>query len=187
MKRDLTLPQLPKTDSSGNINQQELVQFLSAIQRILDEKQREDYQADGEKGSSIETIKSDIDTINTNFPDNVKAELNASGDAPIYACRAWVNFNGTGTVAIRASGNVSSITDEGTGNWKINFSTSMEDANYVITAMAQDDGSGNGNGVHLSVRGDSAYTPHKDYARIGLYSWGGSWYDSPALFVAIFR
>jgi len=43
MKRDLTLPQLPKTDSSGNINQQELVQFLSAIQRILDEKQREDY------------------------------------------------------------------------------------------------------------------------------------------------
>ena len=43
----------------------------------------------------------------------VKTALNATGTAPIYACRAWVNFNGTGTVAIRASGNVSSITDNG--------------------------------------------------------------------------
>ena len=46
-----------------------------------------------------------------------KSALNASGGAPIYACRAWVNFNGTGTVAIRASGNVSSITDNGTGDY----------------------------------------------------------------------
>jgi hypothetical protein len=48
-----------------------------------------------------------------------------------YGCRAWVNFNGTGTVAIRNSGNVSSITDNGTGNYTINFTTAMPDANHA--------------------------------------------------------
>jgi uncharacterized protein (AIM24 family) len=50
--------------------------------------------------------------------------------AVAYGCRAWVNFNGTGTVAIRASGNVSSITDNGTGNYTINFTNALADANY---------------------------------------------------------
>jgi hypothetical protein len=50
--------------------------------------------------------------------------------ATAYGCRAWVNFNGTGTVAIRASGNVSSITDNGTGDYTVNFTTAMADANY---------------------------------------------------------
>ena len=48
-------------------------------------------------------------------------------------CRAWVNFNGTGTVAIRASFNVSSITDNGTGDYTVNFTTAMPDANYAMT------------------------------------------------------
>jgi hypothetical protein len=59
--------------------------------------------------------------------------LNASGLAPLYACRAWVNFNGTGTVAILASGNVSSITDNGTGDYTVNFATAMPDANFCYT------------------------------------------------------
>ena len=54
-----------------------------------------------------------------------------SGTAPLYMCRAWVNFNGTGTVAIRASGNVSSITDQGVGRYKVNLTTAMPDTNYV--------------------------------------------------------
>lgn len=58
--------------------------------------------------------------------------FNASGSAPVYACRAWVNFNGTGTVAIRASGNVSSITDNGAGDYTVNFTTAMSDANYAV-------------------------------------------------------
>ena len=52
--------------------------------------------------------------------------------ATAYGCRAWVNFNGTGTVAIRGSGNVGSITDEGTGDYRINFTTSMPDTNYGV-------------------------------------------------------
>jgi hypothetical protein len=65
----------------------------------------------------------------------ITTALNASGSAPIYACRAWVNFNGTGTVAIRASGNVSSITDNGTGDYTVNFTTAMPDVNYSLVGM----------------------------------------------------
>ena len=64
----------------------------------------------------------------------LRSHLNASGNAPMYACRAWVNFNGTGTVAIRASGNVSSITDNGVGLYKVNFTTAMQDVNYSAVA-----------------------------------------------------
>ena len=58
----------------------------------------------------------------------------ASGSAPSYSARAWVNFNGTGTVAIRASGNVSSITDNGVGDYIVNFTTAMSDVNYAVIA-----------------------------------------------------
>lgn len=71
----------------------------------------------------------------------MKTHLSASGAAPIYACRAWVNFNGTGTVAIRASGNVSSITDNGTGSYTVNFTTAMPDTNYSVVGMSRTDGS----------------------------------------------
>lgn len=54
--------------------------------------------------------------------------------AVAYGCRAWVNFNGTGTVAIRASGNVTSITDNGTGDYTVNFTTAMPDVNYAVVA-----------------------------------------------------
>ena len=57
-------------------------------------------------------------------------------------CRAWVNFNGTGTVAIRASYNVSSITDLGTGDYRINLTTAMPDANYCALIIAEDPPSG---------------------------------------------
>jgi hypothetical protein len=57
-----------------------------------------------------------------------------SGTAPIYPCRAWVNFDGTGTVAIRGSGNVSSITDNGVGLYTVNFTTAMPDTNYTATS-----------------------------------------------------
>jgi len=66
-------------------------------------------------------------------PAIVAAQFNASGTAPLYACRAWVNFNGTGTVAIMASGNVSSITDNGPGEYTVNLATSMPDAYYAVS------------------------------------------------------
>lgn len=67
------------------------------------------------------------------------AITSAPGTAPLYACRAWVNFNGTGTVAIRASGNVSSITDNGVGNYTVNFTTAMPDADYAVLITSKED------------------------------------------------
>jgi len=54
-------------------------------------------------------------------------------------CRAWVNFNGTGTVAIRASFNVSSITDGGTGTYTLNFTNAMSDTNYAAVGSTSND------------------------------------------------
>jgi hypothetical protein len=71
-------------------------------------------------------------TLATNAVDQLST---ASGSAPSYSARAWVNFNGTGTVAIRDSGNVTSITDNGTGNYTVNFTTAMPDANYSCVGV----------------------------------------------------
>ena len=70
-------------------------------------------------------------TTGLTFPDTTT--LASAGQASV---RAWVNFNGTGTVAIRASYNVSSITDNGTGDYTVNFTTAMTDRNYSINATA---------------------------------------------------
>jgi hypothetical protein len=63
---------------------------------------------------------------------SLKNELNALGEAPIYACRAWLNANGAGTVAVKDSGNVSSFIDNGTGDYTINFIKPMPDNNYSV-------------------------------------------------------
>ena len=65
---------------------------------------------------------------------NFKFNSGYGSVATAYGCRAWVNFNGTGTVAIRASGNVTSITDNGVGDYTVNFTTAMPDANYSVLA-----------------------------------------------------
>ena len=54
-----------------------------------------------------------------------------------FGVRAWVNFNGTGTVAIRASGNVSSITDRGVGQYTVNFATNLPDADYAVAGSGK--------------------------------------------------
>lgn len=63
------------------------------------------------------------------------ATLTTSGSAPIFAARAWVNFNAVAD-NINSSGNVSSITDEGTGAYQINFTTALPDANYSVAGMS---------------------------------------------------
>ena len=98
-----------------------------------------------------------------------------SGTAPLYMCRAWVNFNGTGTPAINASGNVSSITDNGTGDYTVNFTTAMSDANYSSVTTSS---------------GGQAYngTSAAGYAGIlNVLPNTGSPYDATYINVAIFR
>jgi hypothetical protein len=77
------------------------------------------------------------------------AELNGAqtGTAPIYGCRAWVNFDGSGStgtnMTIRGSGNVSSVYKNGTGDYTITFTTAMPDANYSFTCSSTN-GAGGG-------------------------------------------
>jgi hypothetical protein len=75
---------------------------------------------------------------------NFKFNSGYGSVATAYGCRAWVNFNGTGTVAIRASGNVSSITDNGTGNYTANFTIAMPDANFCAQVTSGDSTTGAG-------------------------------------------
>ena len=64
---------------------------------------------------------------------NFKFNSGYGSVATAYGCRAWVNFDGTGTPAIRASGNVTSITDNGTGEYTANLTTAMPDTNGSVT------------------------------------------------------
>ena len=75
---------------------------------------------------------------------NVDTIKDAAGLREFFPCTAWVNFNGTGTVAIRDSGNVSSITDNGTGNYTINFVTAMDDGDYSVSGLCHYDGVSDG-------------------------------------------
>jgi len=105
----------------------------------------------------------------------------ASGSAPSYSARAWVNFNGTGTVAIRASGNVSSITDNGTGDYTVNFTTAMPDANYNAIGVV----GRNLSGVVANVPAASS-TPTTSAVRVSS-STVSLFYDPEQYNVAIFR
>ena len=111
------------------------------------------------------------------------AIVGQSGVFPSFACRAWVNFNGTGTVAIRASGNVSSITDNGVGLYTVNFTTALPDANYavVVTGLLSADGEAYALGVGGAVTTSSADV------RLSRAGTPATLADSATVNVAIFR
>jgi len=104
-------------------------------------------------------------------------------------CKAWVNFNGTGTIAIRAAFNVSSITDSGTSAYRVNFTQAMPDANYTftissVTGTASTIGNNwvpneAGNITNSSLLVSAGYTQTS--------AGSGSAVDSPSVSVAIFR
>jgi hypothetical protein len=100
-------------------------------------------------GSTGITLPSSGDIFNASLirsdTSNPPTIQNSSGTEIGTLCRAWVNFNGQGTVAIRAAFNVSSITDNGVGTYTVNFATPMPDANYAVT-----------NGKDTSVAGSPA-------------------------------
>ena len=100
--------------------------------------------------------------------------------ATAYGCRAWVNFNGTGTVAIRASGNVSSITDNGVGDYTVNFTTAMPDANYSVCF-----GAGGGTVTNPSSLIAGTLTTSSFPAR--AFQGANTAFDQSQCFAAVFR
>ena len=110
----------------------------------------------------------------------------ASGSAPSYSARAWVNFNGTGTVAITGSANVSSITDGGTGIYTVNFTTAMADANYAtVTGGIALDATNNSRGAPL-LRFGGTYSTTAVAIQTGA-SDANTLYDTSSIHVTIFR
>jgi hypothetical protein len=103
--------------------------------------------------------------------------------ATAYGCRAWVNFNGTGTVAIRASGNVSSITDNGTGDYTVNFTNALPDANYGIKIS---NGYGTGSEAVFGTV-NSTSTPSTTAFRLKTRDNSANLMDCSYVFSAIFR
>lgn len=127
---------------------------------------------------------------NTTFitPLRMREALNATGSAPVFACRAWVNFNGTGTVAIRASGNVSSITDNGSGDYTVNFTSAMPDANYAVSGFANSWSNSTGDQAGLATSYATLYPPTASAYRFTVAnSWNGDVYDASQISIAIFR
>jgi hypothetical protein len=105
--------------------------------------------------------------------------------ATVYGTRAWVNFNGTGVVAIRGSGNVSTITDLGVGSYSVNFTTSMPDVNYSAHATVGYDGTV-GSGIVASVDRNSAAAAVGS-VRVYLFSTTFAVADSTMVFVSVSR
>jgi hypothetical protein len=93
---------------------------------------------------------------------------------------AWVNFNGTGTVAIRSSYNVSSITDNGTGDYTVNFATALSDANYVAVA------SGGTAANNTCFIGTAAAAPTTSACRVMAWNYLGNQADFAYVNVAVF-
>ena len=135
------------------------------------------------------------------LPDGVITTDDIAANAVTYAkigtteqgqlCKAFVNFNGTSTVAIRASYNVSSITDNGTGDYTVNFTTVMSDVNYCWAVNGhRGDGAGQNGGFSLAyATAANAYTSAtvSSLRVITQGSAGSTGIDWPAVCVSIFR
>ena len=131
----------------------------------------------------VEVGRFDSNSANANFQFN----SGYGSVATAYGCRAWVNFNGTSTVAIRASGNVTSITDNGTGDYTVNFTTAMPDANYAPTFMIRT--SATARFETAVIRGDVDPTTASLRFVTGMSTYGVDNYqmDTSIVSVSIFR
>jgi hypothetical protein len=105
----------------------------------------------------------------------------------INGAKAWVNFNGTGTVAIRSSYNVSSITDNGTGDYTINFTNAFADANYAWSySMQYDRGTVGTETIYVTTKNGAA-SQSTTALRLTCNVSSGTTYDCAVVTAAIFR
>ena len=107
----------------------------------------------------------------------------ADGSSPVTltgqtAAKAWVNFNSIGTVAVRQSGGVSSISDNGTGDYTVNFATALTDANYAIALGSQPDNNNLGYDRFDTFLTTSFHFQHRENQTL---------YDTPILAAIVVR
>jgi hypothetical protein len=113
---------------------------------------------------------------------------NTSGTEIGTLCRAWVNFDGVTTATIRASYNVSSITRNGSGDYTVNFTTAMADANYALLGSASNNDNGDNESYVVSPRSTSTFTTTQ-VQFFTVENTGASTIrqETPRIFIAIFR
>lgn len=115
-------------------------------------------------------------------PAALRSGVNASGAAPVYACRAWVQFDGTATApAIRASGNVSGVARNGTGDYTITFAEPMPDAGYAVVIT------GARSGAITGCVYDSGTAQTAAAVRILMVNSEVNVFDTAYVSVAVFR
>ena len=121
------------------------------------------------------------------LPDACITTDDLAANAASGLAKAWVNFNGTGTVAIRASFNVSSITDNGTGDYTVNVTTALADVNYSMNVSCSYR-SGNYNSAHIFTNASgNIVAPTTTAARVQLSTVTLGSGDSEYVNVSIFR
>lgn len=122
---------------------------------------------------------------------DLRAALNVitltTGSAPYYGARAFINFNGTGTIAIKSSGNVSGITDHGTGNYTMTFATAMPDVNYAEVFGNTTSTSGSLLGLPFIASANLDAWKTTGSLRFQTITAGGSLVDCENISVVIFR
>jgi hypothetical protein len=107
----------------------------------------------------------------------------ATTNAISGSAKAWVNYKGTATVSIRASYNVSSVTVNGTGDYTVNFTNTLTDANYSAVASCGTNGN-NTTGADIIA---TTHNASSSSVRLASYVRTGSFTDTEQICVAIFR
>lgn len=148
-----------------------------------------DFGVDGSAASTAIIRTNSVEQMRITSAGLMQFNSGYGSVATAYGCRAWVNFNGTGTVAIRASGNVTSITDNGTGDYTVNFTTAMPDINYVGTFGPCIRAASDSNCMVRYSNGMGTYPPTTTTYRFGTAEITGSFVgqDSNIVQAAFFR
>lgn len=163
-----------RIDASGNITVKDKIQFGIDAQTNI--------QAGGT--SDVDLIVAADTNLRFETATNEQARITAAGlfqfnsgygsVATAYGCRAWVNFNGTGTVAISASGNVTSITDNGVGDYTVNFTNAMPDGNYTVGGSSTGGAAGQCMQIHAASAGSAPTLKSTTQCRIYMSNTGGA-------------
>jgi hypothetical protein len=111
---------------------------------------------------------------------NLSFNSGYGSSAVAYGCRVWINYNASSTPAIRGSGNVTSITDIGTGEQTVNFTNALPDTNYAVVSLNRSPGLTSGDATQVDIYTTSSVT-------LIFLDRGGNLYDPTVVALVVFR
>jgi len=131
-------------------------------------------------GLAADSVQSSTANTPPKFYDGNSAEIGT-------LCRAWVNFNGVTTATIRASFNVSSVTRNSVGDYTVNFTNALPDANYAVAGIADNSTSSLGANGSVSVELKSGVAPTTSACAFQVHRSAVAFVDTPYVFATFFR